>query len=74
MDNDTAALVLKLIELLQNKDDDMTTPETFQQSAARFNERAAFTANESQQAFVQQNAAQFAQLLSMQNQSKKKDH
>lgn len=71
MEKETIALLTKLVEMLNERSTD-TTGETFEQSAARFNEQAAFAAAESQKAFVQQNAAQFAQLLQMQKM--KKDH
>ena len=45
---------------------DCTTSRTFEQSAARFNESQAFAAAESNKVYLQQQGAQFAQLLKLQ--------
>ena len=48
-----------------------TTTQALEQSSARFNELQAFAAAQSSRAFVQQQEAQFAQLLSQQQEHQK---
>jgi hypothetical protein len=76
MDKDTLKLIFQLAELLGVKHTandcgchsccDCTTTRTFEQSAARFNEQQAFASVESSKSFLQQQSAQFSQLLKLQ--------
>ena len=73
MNEEVAELLRELVAMLKtnhpcrdNCCDDCTTARTFEQTAARANEQAAFAAAESNKAFVQQQGAAFAQLLKQQ--------